>query len=124
MTPGPPMIGRPGEAGWITFKPARLNRMVSRPGFAFAATIASRRLQCATEHEPSSTSLFELTVYVPGVATATVVVSFAVLSASVVSGWVAVTVAEVDAIPAEPRRASTSTETVAGKLPKLWREPS
>ena len=62
MRTGPPMIGRPGDAGWMSFDPVRLNRIVSRPGFVFAAMIASRRLQCATEHVPSLASLFEVTV--------------------------------------------------------------
>src|SRR6185369_11883146 len=97
MTIGPVMIGRPGDAGWISCDPVSWNAIVSRPGLALAALIASRRLQWLALHVPSLTSFGEFTVNVVGVGVATVVDSLTLLSPASGSGSFAVTDALVSA---------------------------
>ena len=99
MTTGPVMIGRPGDAGWISCDPVSWNAIVSRPGLALAALIASRRLQWLALHVPSLTSFAELTVNVVGASAATVVDSLTLLSPASGSGSFAVTDALVSAVP-------------------------
>ena len=62
ITTGPTIVGS-AESGTIDFCPEPItNRIVSVPAFALAALIASRSVQLAALHTPSSVSAVEFTV--------------------------------------------------------------
>ena len=59
---GPVTTGSAEDGEIVTWPVPIEKRIVSRPGSAFAAMIASRRVQCAASHGPSIKSVGELTV--------------------------------------------------------------